>query len=465
MIRLFAYLLLFINLVPASFANDTGRVSPQMRENAISLIQRAKNDNTGYAVVESLTTEVGPRLAGTEAEARARTWAVNKLTSLGLQNVRIESFQVPLWTRKTEQARIISPYPQALTITALGGSPSTGPTGVTGELVAFDSLAQLAVLKDGALKGKILFINEAMTRTQDGSGYRLAVAKRRESGYQALRLGAKAALIRSVGTSNHRFAHTGQMQRITEEPLPTVPTAALASPDADQIARMLKLDQAIVLHLILETESGSTGTSGNVIAEIPGREHPEQIVLISAHLDSWDLGTGAVDDGAGVGIVVGAAKLLLDNLDQTPKRTIRIVLFGSEEVGLVGAQAYAQEHAEELANHVVATESDFGAGNVWRFDTRLAEEKLPLAEALWEVLRPLGISRGHNTASGGPDMKYIREAGVPVVQLFQNGWDYFDLHHTANDTLDKIDPEQLAQNIAAMAVFTYLAADMEESLR
>jgi Zn-dependent M28 family amino/carboxypeptidase len=192
---------------------------------------------------------------------------------------------------------------------------------------------------------------------------------------------------------------------------------------------------------------------------------PDEIVLVGAHLDSWDLGTGAIDDGAGVGIVIGAAKLLLDVLPQAPRRTIRIVLFGSEEVGLVGAQAYAEQHAGELHNHVIATESDFGAGVIWRFDTGVADDKVPIAEAIGELLLPLDIEPGSNTATGGPDMKYLREAGVPVVGLKQNGWDYFDLHHTPDDTLDKIAPDILNQNIAAYAAFLYLAAETEADFR
>ena len=281
--------------------------------------------------------------------------------------------------------------------------------------------------------------------------------------YEGERLGAKAALIRSVGTSSHRFAHTGQMRRVTEDGSPGVPTAALSAPDADQLARILGRGETVKLKLVLTPQTLPPSESGNVIAEIPGRETPEEIVLVGAHLDSWDQGTGAVDDGAGVGIVVAAARLVKETAQ--PRRTIRVVLFGAEEVGLVGAKAYAEQHAANLKQHIVAAESDFGAGKIWRFETRVAEEKLALARAIGEALRPLGIGPGHNMAYGGPDLKYVREAGVPVVTLKQNGWDYFDLHHTPNDTLDKIDPEELAQNVAAYAAFMYLAAEMPGHFR
>ena len=444
-------------------AEESPALSGAIIDTAQDLMRQGLADRRAYDIVESLTTEVGPRLAGTEAEARARQWAVNTLESLGFANVRVEPFELPLWIRGVETADIISPYPQPLTITTLGGSASTGPEGVTGEIAAYPDIASLKSLPDGALKGKILFVDQVMTRTQDGSGYGVAVQKRRIAAYEGERLGAKAALIRSVGTSSHRFAHTGQMRRATEDGSPGVPTAALSAPDADQLARILGRGEAIEIKIVLTPETLPPSASGNVIAEIPGREAPEDIVLVGAHLDSWDQGTGAVDDGAGVGIVVAAAKLLKETAP--PRRTIRVVLFGAEEVGLVGAKAYAEQHAATLERHIVAAESDFGAGKIWQFETRVAEEKLALAKAIGEVIRPLGIGPGRNTAFGGPDLKYIREAGVPVVTLKQNGWDYFDLHHTPNDTLDKIDPEELAQNVAAYAAFMYLAAEMPGHFR
>jgi hypothetical protein len=434
-------------------------------ERAEELIRLAMVDRTAYKVVESLTTEVGPRLAGSAAEQRARIWALKKLKSLGFANVHAEVFSLPLWQRGAEQLEIVAPFPQQLRVTALGGSESTGPDGIEGEVVSFPSVASLSALPEKSLVGKIVFIDEPMTRTQDGSGYGVAAKKRTETAYEAYRAGAVGALIRSAGTSSHRFPHTGQMRRASDDYMPSVPTGALSGPDADQLSRVLDRNTPVILRMVLETQLTPDATSGNVIAEIVGREYPEEIVLIGAHLDSWDLGTGAVDDGAGVGIVVGAAKLLLDQLPDGPKRTIRIVLFGAEEVGLIGARAYAQKHAAELKSHVVAAESDFGAGKIWRFDTRIGEKRLPVAAAIAAALSPLGIASGGNDARGGPDLYFLREAGVPVVSLVQNGWDYFDLHHTANDTFDKIDAENLAQNVAAYAVFAYLASEVDGGFR
>jgi len=441
--------------------------SAKQQAQANSLMDAALNDKVGYELVESLTTEVGPRLAGTEAEARARAWAVKKFKSLGFKNVRIEEFTLPKWERGIETAEVIAPYPQALRITALGGSVATTEEGVEGELVVFSTLADLKQAKDNSLIGKIVFIDESMARTQDGSGYGVAVAKRSQTAFEAHRVGAVAALIRSVGTSSHRFPHTGQMKRITDTNIgPSVPAAALSAPDADQLARMLARSENVRMRVTLTPKLMPSTTSGNVIAEIPGRGKAEEIILIGAHLDSWDLGTGAVDDGAGVGIVMAAANLLKETMKKRPQRTIRVVLFGAEEVGLVGAQHYAEQHKDTLDKHILAAESDFGADVIWKFGTaNVADDKLDKVKAITRVLAPLKIIPGDNKASGGPDVKYLREAGVMIADLEQNGNDYFDLHHTADDTFDKIDLNKLRQNIAAYSALIYLVAEMEGSFK
>lgn len=441
-------------------------ISGPEQERAAELAREALSGNLAYELVASLTTEVGPRLAGTEAEARARKWAVAKMNALGFANVRVEPFDLPVWERGLEQAQIIAPFPQPLVITALGGSVATGPQGVEGEVVAFADLQGLEDAPASKVRGKIVFVDQVMTRTQDGSGYSAAVAKRRNTAYLGYEKGALAVLIRSVGTSKHRFAHTGQMRRLTDATTASsVPAAALSAPDADQLQRILRQHDSVRLRMVLTPEQRPAGTSGNVIAEIPGRDAADEIVLIGAHLDSWDLGTGAVDDGAGVGIILAAARQLAVAEPGGLRRSVRIVLFGAEEVGLVGAKAYAERHADTLAQHVIASESDFGAGRIWRFDTGVGEERIEAARKLGVVVRQLGAAAGSNTAAGGPDMKYLREAGVPVVGLKQNGWDYFDLHHTPNDTLDKINPQDLAHNVAAWVSFIYLAANSDEYYR
>ena len=434
-------------------------ITQSVKDEADALIAKSLQSDLGYQIIESLTTEVGQRLAGTEAEARAREWGVAKFKALGFKNVRIEPFQVDHWERHSEHAEITSPFPQKLMITALGGSIATDSDGIVGQVVRFENLQALKDAPMRGLKGKIVFVDEYMTRTQDGSGYGVAVKKRSGAAVEAGKRGAAAALIRSVGTDHHRFPHTGQMTY--DQNVVKVPIAALSAPDADQLHRALGRGD-VEVKLQIDVQSYGKSQSGNVIAEIPGVT--DEIVIIGAHLDSWDLGTGAVDDGAGIGITVGAAKLILD-MNQKPQRTIRVVMFGAEEVGLVGAIAYAKKHAHELDRHVVGAESDFGAGQIWRLETRFADSKLHKAEALHNVLSPLGIALGSNNASGGPDMGPLRMLGMPVVTLKQNGWDYFDLHHTPNDTFDKISADDIAQNVAAYAAFVWMTANMQGDFR
>ena len=433
-------------------------------ETARALMAAALEDDTGYRVVEGLTTEVGPRLAGSKAEARARDWSVSMFEGMGFSNVRIEPFRIPYWARVYERAAITEPFPQDLMVTALGNSVGTVPGGVAGEVVRFETLDDLIEAPmDDALRGKVVFVDEGMTRTQDGSGYGMAVRKRSGAANEAAKRGAVAALIRSVGTDRHRFPHTGVM-RYADGVTP-VPIAALSWPDAEQLQRAMDRGP-VTVSLDLEVVTQEDVPSGNVIAEIPGQT--DEIVVIGAHLDSWDLGTGAVDDGAGVGIVTGAAKLILDHVEETgeqPLRTIRVVLFGAEEVGLFGAYAYAEQHADEIARHAMGAESDFGAGRIYRLEPNVAEDRLPAMREVARVLQPLGIAPGPNTGSGGPDMGPLRQAGVPVATLKQNGWDYFDLHHTHDDTLDKIEPDALAQNVAAYAAFTWMTANAPEGFR
>ena len=439
-----------------AMADEAGVMPAKAQQTVDMLAERGLKDDIGLKFVEDLTTNIGPRLAGSEAEARARDWAVAELTSLGFDNVRIEAFTIPYWSRVKERAYVVGPAAQPLIITALGGSPSTPAGGIEANIVRFTSLKNLSAAPASSVAGKIVFIDEPMTRTQDGSGYGMAVRKRGGCAGVAAEKGAAACLIRSVGTQHHRMPHTGGMSR--EGPLGALPAAALSPPDADQLTRLLTRGP-VKVNLSLTVESAESVPSGNVIAEVTGSSRADEIVLISCHLDSWDLGTGALDDGAGCGIVVGAAKLI-DALPGKPERTVRVVLYGSEEIGLFGGKAYAKQHAGELDKHVLAAESDFGAGPVWRFQTRFGDGAMAYREAMLEALAPLGISPGDNMARGGPDVSMLPALGVPVVTPGQDGSDYFDYHHTPDDTFDKIDPEMFRQNVATYAVFAYLAADM-----
>ncbi|MCD2325384.1 M20/M25/M40 family metallo-hydrolase [Sphingomonas sp. IC-56] len=416
-----------------------------------------KNDTLAWDLTEGLTTEVGQRLAATEAEARARDWSVKRLTALGFKNVRIETYRMPVWVRGEETADVIGASAQKLTIAALGNSGSTGSRGVEAEIAYFPTLADLQAAPAGSLKGKIAFISHSMTATQDGSQYGYFGAVRRQGPALAASKGAVAVLIRSVGTDHHRNPHTG----VTSWPTGTKPiaAAALSVPDAEQLERLLKRGP-VKLRLLVTPQFKGEAESGNVIAEVPGSEPSAGVVLIGGHLDSWDLGTGAIDDASGLGITTAAAKRIMDA--GQPRRTIRVVWFGAEEVGGFGGEAYAKAHGRE--RHVLATESDFGADRVWKFTTNLPSGAESIATRLATALAPLGISRSSEKAHGGTDVGPVLALGVPGVDLEQSGLRYFDYHHTPDDTLDKVDAGELRQNVAAWTAMLAIVANAPEDI-
>ena len=430
---------LFAALLLASAAPALSQtVQPQVAK----LRDAALKDDYAWDIVEGLTTEVGQRMAGTEAEARARDWAVKRLKAMGFANVRVEPFDMPVWTRGPESAAILSPYPQKLAVTALGNSASTGPQGVTGEVVGFNSEAEFEAAPDEAVRGKIVFVSHAMPRTQDGSGYGYFGGPRRQGPSVASRKGALAIVVRSIGTDHHRNPHAG-VQQFADGVKP-IPAGALAIPDAEQLQRILKRGKPVTMHLTLVSHV-TQGSSGNVIAEVPGRDPKAPPILVGGHLDSWDLGTGAIDDASGVAITTAAAKRIMDA--GRPLRTSRIVWFGAEEVGLFGGLDYLKKHGSEP--HYAIAESDFGADRVWKVDSRLGKDREAEAKALQLALAPLGIIPGALDKADGSDIEPLLVAGLPGVGLSQDGTHYFDLHHTPDDTFDKIDPEALRQNVAA----------------
>jgi carboxypeptidase Q len=417
-------------------------------------------DEYAWDITEGLTTEVGPRLAGTEAEARAREWSVRKLTAMGFANARIEPFDMPVWTRGFESAQILAPFPQPMVIAALGNSASTGPQGITGEIVGFDDLDALRSAPDSAVRGKIVFVDHRMMANQDGSGYGQFGAPRRQGPTIASQKGALAIVIRSVGSSHNRIAHTGVMN--FADGAKPIPAGALSVPDAEQLARILKRGKPVTMRLVLVNQNIGTRQSGNVIAELPGRDPSLPPVLVSCHLDSWDQGTGALDDAAGCGIAAASAKRVMDL--GRPLRTIRIVFFGAEEVGLFGGLDYRARHGKEP--HYALIESDFGADRIYRVDSRLGDARKGEAEAIAKSLAPLGIVTGSFNEANGSDIGPMLADGQPGVGLSQDGTRYFDYHHTANDTLDKVDPAQLRQNVAAWTtVVAILSGGIEEPKR
>ena len=455
MIKLFATFLLAA--APAHLLAQTAAlaepvaVDPQVA----ALRDAALQDDYAWSITEGLTTEVGQRLAGTPAEGRARAWAAAKLFSLGFSNIRIETFPVSTGERSTESAEVIAPFPQALVVNALGGSGLTGPEGVTGQIVAFDSVDALRLAPDSAVRGKIVFVDHRMTATQDGIGYSQFGAPRRQGPSIASKKGALAIVIRSIGTDHNRTPHTGAMT--FDDGAKPIPAGALSIPDAEQLVRILKRGKPVTLKLRLEG-TRYTGRSGNVIAEVPGRDPSLPPVLVSGHLDSWDLGTGAIDDAAGVAIAAAAAKRIMDA--GQPLRTIRVVWFGAEEIGLFGGTDYRAKYGKQL--HYALLESDFGADRIYKVDSKLGEARRTEARMIGAALAPLGIVTGSFEKAEGSDIGAMLSDGHPGVGLSQDGTRYFDLHHTANDTLDKIDLAQLRQNVAAWtATLAILAGPIE----
>lgn len=440
-------------LLAAAVAVPAAAVTP-----AETLRDRALAGSRAYEIVESLTTEIGPRLAATPAEARARDWGVAKLKAFGFQKVGTELFDVPHWERGVETAEVVGPGAQRLILTALGGSGATPADGITAPVVQFADLAALGAAAPGSLAGKFVFIDHAMAATQDGSSYGANGAIRRSGPAIAAGKGAAGFLMRSLGTGTRRAPHTGTSQWGTTPP---IPAAALTVPDAEQLVRLLGRGPVSV-HLTLTPRALGTGKSGNVFGEITGASLPREVVVVGGHLDSWDLGTGAIDDASGIAITMAAAKLIIDAVKARelprPKRTIRVVMFGDEESqGPLGGATYLKSHSGD--RHVVAAESDFGADRIWQMRAKLGPNAAPVTAELARVLAPLGIAASSAEAHGGTDIEALVKAGSGVVDLGQDGTRYFELHHTPEDTLDKIDRAQLDQNVAAYAALLWITAN------
>ena len=417
-------------------------------------------DSIAYDIIEGLTTEIGPRQAGTEAEARARDWSVKKLKTFGFENVRIEEYQMPTWVRGEETARIVAPFTQKMAIAALGNSGSTGDTGLEAEVVYFPTIEALRAAPDGSLKGKIAFVSHSMKATQDGSSYSAFGPARFVGPNIAAKKGAAAIVIRSIGTDYHRNPHTGNTN--FEPGVTPIPAGALSIPDAENLERMLSRGKPVRMQLKLTPQNIGIQTSGNVLADVKGSNPNLPIIVIACHLDSWDLGTGAIDDAAGCGII-GAAAAHLKSLGQ-PKRTVRLLWAGAEEVGIWGGRDYGAKHAAEP--HALAMESDFGAGKVWAVDFLLPDSAQELRGQIVSALAPLGVVPRQQKAGGGADIGAIIAAqNTGIIDLQQDGTKYFDLHHTPDDTLDKIDKGELRQNVAAWVATLALVANYEGDLK
>lgn len=454
---------IFIALLFAIGARTFAAAADTPEHTAAVLAQKALTNSGAMEILTGLTTEIGPRLAGSDAEKRAAAWAKRLFEKSGFDQVWIEEFPLEHgWVRGTEKAEITSPSPQPLVVTALGGSVATPPEGIESEIALFRTYDELLAMHTNSLAGKIAVVTQPMVRTQDGGGYG-GLNKMRSAGpAEAARRGAVAYLLRSLGTDTHRLPHTGATHYA--EDAPRIPAAALSVPDAEQLDRLAALGRPVRIRLVLTPRDLGPVTSQNVIAEIKGREKPDEIVLLGAHLDSWDLGTGAIDDGAGVAIVMATAKMI-GELPKHPRRTVRVVLFGSEEFGLFGGKAYAEAHKAELDHYVIVAEPDLGQGPVYRFQTGVANPDEPSLKRIRAALAPLGVISGDNNSRGESDVGPLANLQVPAVTLDLDATDYFDLHHTPDDTLDKIKPERINQSVAAYVAFTYLAAELDGNYR
>ena len=434
---------------------------PFAPEQVAMVVGAAMGQAKAYDVVASLTTTVGGRLGGTPQAERAVEWALAAMKSAGLSNVRRELVKVPRWVRGEVEVRLVAPVALPLIGIALGNSPATPEAGVEAEILIVQSVDELK-RRGPEAKGKIVLLNGVMKRTRDFEGYGEAVSQRSRGAGEAYKHGALAVLVRSVGTGNHGLAHTGTMWAG-----PFVPATAIRAEDADLIARhaqaQAKTKDGKPVRVFLRQTSHLDGSveSANVVGELPGREKPDEIVLIGAHLDAWDNGTGAIDDGAGCAIALETVRII-KLLGLQPRRTVRVVLFMNEENGLSGGQAYAETHKLEIDKHVAAMEADSGAGRPYGISTTV-EGGRKLLDDLVQPLVGLGVTERRITEDGGADLLPITER-VPVVIIDQDVSEYFDWHHTSSDTIDKINPFDLNLATAAFAATTFALADRLDTL-
>ena len=449
---------------PAASAAASGKErtpnSPESARAAALLIGGALSDGVTYERLTELADGIGPRLSGSPGAAAAILWAERKFRDDGVP-VHTEPVMVPHWVRGKEAAEIVSPAlagPRPLAITALGGSAATPAGGLTAEVLEVRSLDELSALGE-KVRGKLVLFQHPMATAHDYGEY---AGLRSLGPLAAAWLGAAGALVRSLATASFRSPHTGMMK--VDPAVPAIPGAALATEDAELIHRLLA-QGPVSVRLELGCQTLPDAPSFNVVAEVRGSEKPDEIVLLGAHLDSWDLAQGAVDDGAGVVMLMETMRLLA-RLPTAPRRTVRAVLFINEENGLRGGAAYAEAHASEIGKHVVALECDIGAGAPLSWTVNAG----PAAVAIWQPwLKPLetlgcaGLAEGDR---GGADLSALQKRpGAPaVVELIQDGTHYFDVHHSAADTLDKVNPRDLAQSTAALAWGAWSLAQMPEAM-
>ena len=427
------------------------------------IVAAAHADRGAYQKLSHLTDRIGNRLSGSAALDLAIAWAAQTLKDEG-HEVRTEKVMVPHWVRGVESAELTAPITRRLAVLGLGGTIATPKDGVTAPVVVVHDWAELEAKQD-AVKGAIVLYDVAMPKWTEakGAGYGETVEYRGKGAARAAKHGAVAVLMRSVTAHSLRTPHTGAMSY--EDGVPKIPALAVTVEDATLIARLAE-QGPVTIHLRADDQLLPDAPSANVIGELRGRDRPDELVVIGGHIDSWDVGQGAHDDGAGA-VTVMQALTTLRKLGLVPRRTIRVVLFTNEENGLRGGRAYAKDHAAELPSTVLAVESDSGGFAPRGFSVQARPELQDRMKArvadITSLLRPIDATRvtvGH----GGADIGPMVPSGVPAIGLETDGRTYFDIHHTDADTLDKVDPAALADDVAAVAVLAYVAADMPERL-
>ena len=444
--------------------------SPQTLADLKRLQQAALNSDYAYRQVAHLANNIGPRLSGSAQAAKAVEYVAAELKAIGC-NVQLEKVMVPHWVRGDETAALIQ-FPgqaenttQKIVLCALGPSVATPAGGITAEVIAVKNFDELKTLPRDKVAGKIVLFNypfdkQMAAEGRGGEAYGEAVVYRGDGPSAAARQGAVACLIRSVGGADFRIPHTGQTQYADDAP--KIPAGAVTAEDADLIVDLVR-QGPVKMKLVLTPQTLPDVESANVIGDIRGSEHPEQVVIVSGHLDSWDLATGAIDDGAGVALSMEAANVI-QKLHLKPKRTIRVIAWMNEENGLAGSKQYAKDHEKEWPNHFAAMETDNGAGHPIGLNIKGKFEIKKLFAPVLAVLQESGAGGTNFVEHVGADIEPMEKADVPAFSPIQDSRFYFNYHHTAADTLDKIVPKELAENSAVVAVAAYALANTEQPL-
>jgi len=455
------------NVPPQMSQAQSDNFPPQLLNELETIKNAALDDDYAYHQVAHLTENIGPRPSGSPQAKAAVDYVAEELRTLGLE-VQLEEVKVPHWVRGAESAELVDyaghvpDTTQKIVLTALGGSTSTGAEGVTAEVVVVNNFDELKALGREKVAGKIVLFNEIFDKRKAAAGmafwaYGEAVRYRGAGPRAAADLGAVAALVRSVGSADFRLPHTGFSAPAG------IPAGAVTAEDADLIAD-LSAQGKVRMHLTLTPQKMPDAIGYNVIADLKGSEHPEEMVVVSGHLDSWDLGTGAIDDAAGVAVAMEAAEIL-QKLHLRPKRTLRVIAWMDEESGGSGSQTYGKDHIAEFPRTVAAIESDAGAAHPQGFDTKMTASANDLLQPVLRVLQSFGASALQESSyPPGADIAEMSKAGVPALGILQDGRTYFHYHHSAADTLDKIVPSELRENGAAMAVMGYALTSMKDPL-